>query len=93
MMCTRFDICHVVGMVSRYRSNLGQEHWKTIKMILRYLKGITSYSLCYQINDLQLKGYTNAYWGGDLDERKSTSRLHSYSTMVSYLGVVRTNFA
>ena len=28
--------------------------------------------MCYQGNDLKLKGYTNADWRGDLDERKST---------------------
>ena len=26
MMCTRLDICYVVGLVSRYKSNPGQEH-------------------------------------------------------------------
>ena len=31
------------------------------------------YRLCYQDQDLQLKGYTDADWGGDLNERKSTS--------------------
>ena len=31
-------------------------------------------SLCYQGKGLRLKGYTNADWGGNLDERKSTSR-------------------
>ena len=41
--------------------------------ILRYLKGTADYSLCYQGNELHLKGYTNADWGGDLDEKKSTS--------------------
>ena len=30
--------------------------------------------MCYQGNYLRLKGYTDADWGGDLDERKSTSR-------------------
>ena len=73
MVCTRLDICHVVGMASRYQSNPSQEHWKVVKRILRYLKGIIDYSLCYQGNDLQLKGYIDADWGGDLDERKSTS--------------------
>ena len=73
MMCTRPDICFAVGMVSRYQSNPGQAHWKAVKRILRYLKGTADYSLCYQGNDLQLRGYTDADWGGDLDERKSTS--------------------
>ena len=52
MMCTRPDIFFVVAMVSRYQSNPGPVHWKTVKMILRYLKGIATYSLCYEGNDL-----------------------------------------
>ena len=73
MMCTRPDICFAVGMVSRYQSNPGPVHWKAVKRILRYLKGTATYSLCYEGNDMQLKGYTDADWGGDLDERKSAS--------------------
>ena len=34
---------------------------------------MVDYRLCYQRQDLQLKGYTDADWGGDLDERKSIS--------------------
>ena len=74
MMYTRLDICHAVGMTSSYQSNRSQEHWKGIKRILRYLNGTTDYSLCYQGNDLQLKGYIDANWEGYLDERISTSR-------------------
>ena len=48
MMCTRPDICYAVGLVSRYQSNPGQKHWMTVKRILRYLKGILNYMLCYQ---------------------------------------------
>ena len=33
MMCTRSDICHVVGMANRYQSNPSQTHWKAIKKI------------------------------------------------------------
>ena len=29
--------------------------------------------LCYQENDLRLRGYSDADWAGNLDERKSTS--------------------
>ena len=47
MMCTRPDICFVVGMVSKYQSNPGQTYWKAVKRILRYLKGTADYSLCY----------------------------------------------
>ncbi|GAA0159778.1 hypothetical protein LIER_16482 [Lithospermum erythrorhizon] len=37
MMCTRPDIAHAVGVVSRYMSNPGREHCKAVKWILRYL--------------------------------------------------------
>ena len=72
-ICTRPDIFFTMGMVSRYQSNPRQTHWKAVKRILWYLKGTADYSLCYQGNDLHLMGYTNADWGGNLDERKSTS--------------------
>ena len=61
-----------IGMVSRYQSNPCLTHWKVAKTILRYLKGTVDYSLCYQGYDLHLRGYTDADWEGDLDERKST---------------------
>ena len=62
MLCTRPDICYVVGLVSRYQSNPGEAHWKAVKSI----------SLCYQGKNLQLRGYTDADWAGDVNERKST---------------------
>ena len=73
MLCTRPDICFAVGLVSRYQSNPGREHWKAVKRILRYLKGTMDYCLCYQGSNLRLIGYSDADWGGDLDQRKSTS--------------------
>ncbi|XP_070002703.1 secreted RxLR effector protein 161-like [Nicotiana sylvestris] len=73
MMCTRPDICYVVGLVSRYQSNPGRDHWKAVKRIFRYLKGTADYSLCYSGNDLYLRGYTDADWAGDRNDRKSTS--------------------
>ena len=37
MLCTRSDIFYLVGMVSRYQSNLGRDHWTTVKNVLKYL--------------------------------------------------------
>ena len=31
IMCTRLDICYVVGLVSRFQSNPGLAHWKAVK--------------------------------------------------------------
>jgi hypothetical protein len=48
MVCTRPNISHLVGVLSRYISKLGKEHWTIVKRIFRYSHGTTSYGLCYQ---------------------------------------------
>ena len=45
MLCTRPDICFVVGMVSRYQSEPGEEHWIAVKHILKYLRRTRDYML------------------------------------------------
>ena len=72
MMCTRPDICYIVGLVSKFQSNAGLKHWMAVKRILRYLKGTSYYVMCYQGKDLRLDGYIDANWGGNLDQLKST---------------------
>lgn len=41
IVCTREDIGHVVGVVSRFMSNPKKGHCEAVKWILRYLKGTT----------------------------------------------------
>ncbi|KAA0052191.1 gag/pol protein [Cucumis melo var. makuwa] len=45
MLCTRPNICYAVGIVSRYQSNLGLDHWTVVKIILKYLKRMRDYML------------------------------------------------
>jgi hypothetical protein len=73
MTSTRPDICHVVGLVSRYQSNLGKTHWKVVKHIFRYLQGTKSMGLYFGIRDIKIVGFTDANFAGDIDDRKSTS--------------------
>ena len=73
MLFTRPDFCYTVGMFSRYQMNLGIGQWNQIKHALRYVQATLYYSLCFNQKDLQLQGYTDADWQGDLDDRKSTS--------------------
>ena len=47
MLCTRPDIYFVVGIVSRYQSNPGPEHWTSVKHILKYLRRTKDYMLMY----------------------------------------------
>jgi len=48
MVCTRPYIAHAVGVLSKFMSKLGKEHWTTVKQIFRYLRGTSDYGLCYQ---------------------------------------------
>ncbi|KAL4032580.1 hypothetical protein IC575_005659 [Cucumis melo] len=73
MLCTRLDICYVVGIVSRYQSNLGFAHWTAVKTILKYPKRTRDYMLVYGSKDLTLTGYTDSNFQTDRDSTKSTS--------------------
>jgi hypothetical protein len=72
MVCTRPDIAHAVGVVSRYMNNLGKEHWEAVKWILRYLRGTSTHVLCFGGSNTILQGYVDSYMAGDKDNRRST---------------------
>eukprot|EP00253_Pinus_taeda_P011720 PITA_11720 len=69
----RNDISHAVGVVSRYMANLGKEHWSTVKWVLRYLRGTSSYCITYNKSSEFVCGYVDFDFAGDLDKRRSTS--------------------
>jgi hypothetical protein len=78
MFCTRPDIAHAVGVLSRCMSKPGKEHWTTVKRVFRYLCGTTSYGLYYQGRPgldrvVDIHGFVDADWAGDLDHRRSKS--------------------
>jgi hypothetical protein len=54
MVCTRPDIAHAVGVVSRYTNNPGKEHWEAVKWILMYLRGNSTHALCFGGSDIVL---------------------------------------
>ncbi|GMP70897.1 hypothetical protein CsSME_00029533 [Camellia sinensis var. sinensis] len=74
-VCTIPDIGFVVGMLGRYQSNPGLEHWKAAKKVMRYLQGTKDYKLTYRHADsLEVIGYSNLDFAGCSDTRRSTSR-------------------
>ena len=42
MVCTRPNIVLTVGVIRRYMSHPGIEHWHVVKWILRYLRGASN---------------------------------------------------
>ena len=50
MVCTRLDIAYGVGVVSKFISNLGKDHWAVGKWILRYLKSTSRLLFLKMVN-------------------------------------------
>ena len=69
MLCTRPDICYTMGIVSRYQSDLGEEHWIALKHILKYLRRTRDYMLVYYSWSLETIGYTDSDFQRDIDLR------------------------
>ncbi|KAL2232510.1 UNVERIFIED_CONTAM: Retrovirus-related Pol polyprotein from transposon TNT 1-94 [Sesamum indicum] len=69
MICTRPDIVHAVGVVSRFMSNPGVMHWEAVKWILRYLRGTKDRALVFGKGKLTLFGFVDAdFAGSDYDK-------------------------
>lgn len=66
--CTRPDISFAVGMLGRYQSNLGRDHWKAVKKMMRYLQGTKDYMLTFKRSDhLEVIGYSDSDFAGCVD--------------------------
>ncbi len=50
MVCIRFDIVQVVGVVGQFIVNFRHSHWIFVKWIFCYLKSIMDFGLCFRIN-------------------------------------------
>lgn len=73
--CTRPDLCFVVSKLSQHFADPTDEHWVTVKHVLRYLRGTADKQLCFRKSneDLGLRAYSDADWAGDASDRRSTS--------------------
>lgn len=70
---TRPDICHAVGIVSRFSNDPGQAHWIAVKRIFRYLRGTLDKKLLFKKSQDSLIGYADSDWANDRDDRRSTT--------------------
>jgi hypothetical protein len=69
----RPEISYVVSKLSRFTSNPGDDHWKVVERVLRYLRGITSFGIHYSGYPPALKEYSDSNWILDADETKATN--------------------
>ena len=68
------ELTYAVNNVAKFSSHPTIQHWTGVKRIMRYLKGTTNLGLLYSKKELsKCVGYSDSDWGGDFDDRKSTS--------------------
>ncbi|KAL0386504.1 UNVERIFIED_CONTAM: Retrovirus-related Pol polyprotein from transposon TNT 1-94 [Sesamum latifolium] len=72
-VCTRPDIAFAVGMLGRYQSNPGLDHWRAAKKVMRYLQWTKDMLMYRRTKNLEVVGYSDSDFVGCVDSRKSTS--------------------
>jgi hypothetical protein len=65
---TRPDISFAVSKLSRFVSNLGDDHWHALERVMLYLKGTMSLGIHYTGYPTVLEGYCDVNWISDADE-------------------------
>lgn len=72
--CTRLDILYGVSLISDYMEARIVSHLKMAKRILQHIEGTLNYGVAYfPSKDVTLYGYGDSDWGGNVDDRKSTT--------------------
>ena len=70
----RPDISFAVSQVAKFCQKPGRAHWNAVKKIIAYLSGTTQRGIVFEKKEgPPIFGYTDADYGGDLDNRYSTS--------------------
>ena len=69
VLCTRPIVYPALCLAREYNSDLGVDHWTTVKIILRYLKRTKEMFRGYGGDkEFVVKGYVDASFNTDLDE-------------------------
>ncbi|XP_071698474.1 secreted RxLR effector protein 161-like [Rutidosis leptorrhynchoides] len=71
---TRPNIACAVGVVNQFMHHPQLHHMEAVSRIIRYLKGTVGHGVVFKNNGhLKTQVYTDAGWGGEKGDRKSTS--------------------
>ena len=71
---SRPDLNFVVSSLGQVLKNPSHDHWLLANKVLRYLKGTFDLGLVFKHSEcLKLVGFCDSDWGGDPNDRRSTS--------------------
>jgi hypothetical protein len=74
MTIIRPNLSYVVGVVSQFMQTPRKPHLDAMRRILRYIKHTLQCGIFYEAkSQLQVHGYTNVDWAGNVSNRRSTS--------------------
>jgi hypothetical protein len=74
MTITRPDLSYAVRVVSQFMQTPQKPHLDAVRRILRYIKHTFHCGIFYEAkSQLQVHGYTDADWAGNISNRRSTS--------------------
>ena len=82
---TRYDIMYSSGQLSRAMSKLSKVHMGAAKHLMRYLAGITSFTIVHKQGGFKLTALSDSTWGNNPGNGKSTS---CYIMMLSRAPVI-----
>ena len=88
---TRPDIAYKTALLSRFMSNPSPDHFRALNNLWAYLKATIDYGLVLGQSEatkpLELIGYSDSDWGGDITSRQSTTGYLFYvnNSLVSWV--------
>ena len=68
----RYDISHIVSILTRFFHKPEERHMRAAKRVLRYLKGTSKFGITYNNTD-GIQAFTDLDWGNSLEDRRSIS--------------------
>lgn len=70
---TRPDILSAVIILTRFQKAFSSYCNQSVKRILRYLRGTSKVGITFYLTDLNVRGFVDADFAGDCDDRRSMS--------------------
>ena len=88
-LTSRPDIAHATNLLSSFVEKPGMQYWNAVKGCLRYLEGKKSKKMIFRKREkLELTGFSDSDWIGNIDNSQSTSgycsKLNNSSGKISW---------